>query len=233
MTSSAPTDKTPALKDAHRWQLFLILAGNVVAFSAIVTYGELRLSDIESVADDWKRLWICVGSLAAAAVIVTVMNGLLSSRAKARLVFWRWRDPMPGCRAFSRHLRDDPRIDFATLERTLGPLPSKPHAQNSLWYRLYQRVEMDPMIRSVHRDFLLCRDYAAASFLILFVFGCTATLVMATNKTRWIYGAFLVLQYLAAAWAARNYGNRLVTSAVAVWQKGAPTDDRTREAVSP
>ncbi len=65
-------------------------------------------------------------SLIVAYIIVFVVNGQLSSNDKARLVFWRWKDPLPGCRAFSHHGKNDHRVNIERLEQLHGNLPSSP-----------------------------------------------------------------------------------------------------------
>ena len=60
------------------------------------------------------------GIALAASVLAAVANHLVSSELKARLVFLRWRNPYPGCRAFSYYVERDSRIDVAqeVLNRT-------------------------------------------------------------------------------------------------------------------
>jgi len=83
-----------------------------------------------------------------------VLNAQLSAEAKARIVFLRWRDPLPGSEAFTKHALSDPRIDMAALKATLGPLPVAPREQNALWYKLYKTVGSEPAVSQVHRAFL-------------------------------------------------------------------------------
>jgi hypothetical protein len=45
-------------------------------------------------------------------VLVGVANAQLTGDAKARIVFFRWRDPLPGSEAFTRHAIADPRMTY-------------------------------------------------------------------------------------------------------------------------
>jgi hypothetical protein len=213
------------LKSDNVWRLITVLAANVIVFNVALSYEWLDVSNVELIAAQWKHLWAQIGSVTLATVIVIALNGLFSATAKFRLVFWRWRFPLPGCRAFSAHLKNDPRIDFRLIESKFGAVPAEPVAQNALWYRIYGSVESLPVVRSVHRDFLFCRDYAALSAIFLVLFGSLILIGEVTTTLRWTYFGLLMLQYVIAAIAARNYGTRLVTSAVAAWQHktlGAP-----------
>lgn len=167
----AASHSTRSLRQESRWHLFVVLAANLIILSAAITYGRIYLDELRGLVGEWIVGWRPLGSIAAAAIIATVANGLLSSQVKFRLVFWRWHSPLPGSRAFSHHLRRDARIDFPALERELGPFPSEPEAQNALWYRIYQAVQNEPAIKSVHRDFLLTRDCAGLGMLLLIVLG--------------------------------------------------------------
>jgi hypothetical protein len=210
-----------SLKHGYRWRLFAVLAANLIVLYAAVTYDVIRLDGISAVTSDWQAAWKNIGSVAVAFAITTILNGLLSSDAKARLIFWRWRNPLPGCRAFSHYLTRDPRIDFGALERALGTLPTEPAAQNALWYqRIYKIVQNDPVVLQVHKDFLFSRDYTALSLLFLVFLGAAGAYAIAAPKTMWIYLALLAAQLVATMIAARNYGTRLVTTSVATWQKG-------------
>ena len=42
---------------------------------------------------------------------------------KARMVFLRWTDPLPGSRAFTHIGPRDPRVDMKALSRKVKPLP--------------------------------------------------------------------------------------------------------------
>jgi hypothetical protein len=207
------------LKADNLWRLATVLAANVIVLNAALAYGQLEIGSLELATAQWKHLWAQIGSVTLATVIVVALNGLFSPTAKFRLVFWRWRFPLPGCRAFSAHLKIDPRIDFHLIEAKFGAVPNEPLAQNALWYRIYSSVESMPVVRSVHRDFLFCRDYTALNAIFLILFGALIVMGEVTTSLRWTYFALLALQYVVTAIAARNYGTRLVTSAVAAWQR--------------
>jgi hypothetical protein len=131
----------------------------------------------------------------------------------------RWRNPLPGCEAFSRYAKGDERIDFSALERLWGPLPENPREQNALWYRLYKSVDLDPSVEQVHRSFLFTRDYACLALMLAVVLGLVGFVQIPSKRIAAVYFFVLVLQFLVAGQAARIHGKRFVTTVLAI--KGA------------
>jgi hypothetical protein len=140
----------------------------------------------------------------------------LTPHWKARLVFWRWRDPLPGCEAFTRWIKADPRIDAAALERKFGPFPTVPAEQNARWYGMYQSVADHPAVSHTHRLFLLGRDYAAIAALIAASLGPAGFWIVPSTSTALIYEVLLLAQYLFARQAARNSGIEFVCTVLAL-----------------
>ncbi len=208
--------KSKTLKDQNRWQLWLIIACNALAFYIACQWETIALSGFQSALSGAANL-LPVG---LAIVVTTTANGLLSAGMKDRLVFLRWHRALPGHRAFSAHAKTDPRIDFARLQRALGnKIPTDPEGENNTWYRLYLEVQNVPAVQQVHRDFLLLRDYTGLAALFLIGLGCTAFFVIATWKVIAIYVGLLLLQFLVARHSAATYGVRFVCTVLA--QKAA------------
>ena len=153
-------------------------------------------------------------------VLAGVVNGLLSADIKARLVFWRWSNPLPGSFAFSRYAQRDARIDTAALRQVVGDWPTEPRQQNAIWYRLYKTVEHEPAVMDAHRYFLLTRDYAALAFLVFVVAGPLGLWLLPSALTAGAYIGLLLLQYLLARQAASNYGVRFVTTVLSLKAAG-------------
>lgn len=160
--------------------------------------------------------WRAFLSAGVGVALAGVVNGLLSSDAKARIVFWRWSDPLPGSFAFSRYAHSNSRIDIDQLRKKVGPFPSTPRDQNALWYRLYRAVKEEPAVIDAHRHFLLTRDCAGVGMLLLFTAAPINVWYIPSWTTASIYIVLLLLQYLLAALAARNYGIRFVKTVLAL-----------------
>jgi hypothetical protein len=143
-------------------------------------------------------------------ILAILLSGVLSDAGKARLVFWRWRNPLPGCRVFTQLIDTDPRIDVAALRKKHGEFPQDAHAQNALWYRLYREHKTVPMVWEAHKIYLLTRDMTTIAAVVAALFSIGVVAVSVSTKTAALYIGALLLQYILIASAAQNYGNRFV-----------------------
>jgi hypothetical protein len=183
-----------------------------VLFSVLVTRGFSGAS----VEHFWGRVTAKDGLIAATIpLLAIVLSGVLGDLGKARLVFWRWHNPLPGCRVFTTLIGTDPRINGPALKKKLGRLPRDPQAQNALWYGLYKKRRGNPTILEAHRIYLLTRDMTAISALFVLLFPIGLVIVSVNLRTSLLYGGGLVVQYLLVATAARNYGVRFVLNVLA------------------
>lgn len=207
---SAAPERQRSLKGKNAPYLWTFIGANLAIFlSLFVSKGFTGAS----VNHFWQSVTAKDGIIAASLpLLAVVFSGVLSDLGKARLVFWRWHNPLPGCRAFTDLLSTDPRIDVPTLRKKLGELPQDPQAQNALWYGLLKKHSADMKISDAHRIYLLTRDMATMSalFVVLFSIGVVAGSV--GRKTVAFYSVALIAQYLLVARAARNYGTRFVLS---------------------
>lgn len=142
-------------------------------------------------------------------VVVLVLSSLLSSATKDVLVFWRHQHALPGHRAFSQLVHRDPRIDTEDLRLHVGEFPSEPAKQNALWYKLYSRVREDTIVLESHKLFLLFRDAATVSLLLVMA---SAGLLLAFHlrTVAGIAALIFAVQYLLAMIAARHQAERFV-----------------------
>jgi hypothetical protein len=200
------------LKDQNRGALLRVIIANAVGFYLLLQAKPLELEGFAALTRHWTLLLSASGAF----VITSVLCELLDATTKGRLVFWRWRGPLPGSRAFSDLIHADPRVDVVALTRKLGQLPVSPREQNAVWYRLYLKHQNDPQIVQVHRTFLFDRDYAALAALGLCVCVPLALWLMRPWPLAAGYGAVLILQYLFVRQAAKHQGVRLVTSVLAL-----------------
>ena len=201
-----------ALKDQNTARLMAVIVTNLAVFLMILKTDALSAADFQRLMKDINDLI----PAALAIALLTVANGLIGAQTKARLVFWHWTDPLPGCRAFSESAQRDPRVDIDALERKIGKFPIDAREQNAVWYRLYKSVESDPGVTHNHRDFLFTRDYASLAVLFLVFLGALAIHQMDDWRLALPYVAFLAAQYLIVRHVATIYGHRFVTTVLAV-----------------
>lgn len=155
-------------------------------------------------------------STAVLPVVVLLLTGPLSHDAKARLVYWRIANPLPGSRAFSKYAPADARIDMKALAKNVGALPTDPGEQNAKWYKLYRLVGDDPAVADAHKLYLMYRDMAAMSLLLIPLVPAALWYAGAPPASRWIAGGLFALQYMMCAISARHSGTRFVCNVLAV-----------------
>jgi hypothetical protein len=201
------------LKSKNAVYLWSFIGANLAIFFSLVVSKGFTGSSVDHF---WGRVTAKDGIIAASMpILAIVLSGVLSDLGKARVVFWRWHNPLPGCRAFTRLISSDPRIDVPALRRKLGELPRDPRAQNALWYRLYREHSTDIKISEAHRTYLLTRDMATISILFVVLFSIGLVVGSVNWRTVVPYTGALIAQYLLVASAARNYGTRFVLNVLA------------------
>jgi len=149
-------------------------------------------------------------------VVVLLLVNVLPHEWKSSLVFWKLRDALPGCQAFTKYGPRDQRVDMAALKKNVGAFPEEPADQNAKWYKLYKHVPTDPTVRDAHRHFLMYRDMAALSFLLILLVPAALYFIGVACNALWFAVALLVTQYLVTALSARWSGVRFVCNVLAV-----------------
>jgi hypothetical protein len=204
-----------SLKEENSLRLYGVMAGNLIAFYTLVKGSSI-------LAGDWGAAVQDLGQALPAGLgllLTGIVNAQLSADAKGRVVFLRWRNPLPGSEAFTRHAHSDHRVDLNALQRQHGPLPTDPRQQNALWYKLYKSVESEPAVIQAHRAFLFARDYTCIALMMLIVLGGIGLWQISSTKGALFYIGGLALQFVLAGQAARNHGRRFVSTVLAL--KGA------------
>jgi hypothetical protein len=210
-TSNASA-KEPYLKGKNSLYLWSFVSVNVAVFLSLVV---TRHFDRASIAGSWAHVTAKNGIVAVSIPLATIiMSGLLNDINKARLVFWRWRHPLPGTRAFSELIWTDSRIDVPALKKSIGKFPRAPQEQNALWYRLYRKHKMTRSVWESHKVYLLARDMSTIAALAALLFSVGAASARIDLWATLIYSMLLTAQYVFIAKAAHNYGNRFVLNVI-------------------
>lgn len=198
-----------SLKDVNRPMLVLVVIANAVLYYLILTW----TFDSQSFASLLSNVESYVPG-ALIALVVGVLNSQLSHDMKARLVFWRWHNPLPGNYAFTKVMKSDTRIDPTSLLAFANPLPEDPAEQNRLWFKWYREFKDDTAIQQVHREYLLTRDWTGLAFLFLLTMIPVAIWQMRLEQVL-IVAAALLFQFLIVRQSAKNHGERFVASVLA------------------
>lgn len=205
-----------SLKDQNASTLRLFVGGVVLAFvvlhsGASLIDADLTLSSLPSSLDP-----IRLGVPVVGGVFSLLLLNLLPTPVKGMLVYWRRHDALPGSRAFTDLGPKDERVDMGVLESALGQLPTVPTEQNQLWYRIYQKHEDRPGVRDAHKSYLLYRELASVSLLLLGLLVLASALALGMpGRIEIVFALLLTGVYLLAAVNARNSGSRFVTNVLA------------------
>ena len=209
---------TDTLKGKNRRLLALFAAANAGA-AAFLTAGL-------PAATHWTVVARALAVPGLSALIVGVATWVLPARVKETLVFWRvGPSRLPSSRAFSKIAKNDPRIDTNRLRKRLGEFPRTATAQTAKWYALYRLHVTEPAVVDPHRAFLLFRDMAALSVLMLVLLGPLMLLMNLPLQRVLAASLGLGLEYVLLAVAAANAGARLVANVLAI-EASAPQSDK-------
>ncbi len=180
---------------------------------SVVNKSEFDLTFIDIIKDTG-------GAMLVIGVIAGWLSHLLPAELKSVLVFWRWRNVLPGHR-FIQLSEKDRRIDNVTLKVRVPEyeaLKLNNSEQNSYWYKeFYRPSNKQDEVASTHRSYLLYRDATAVSFVSVFALLVAKQLfsehlLEVSYQSLWVF----VVAIAGFCIAARNAGQRLVTTAIAV-----------------
>lgn len=205
--------KQRSLKAQNWLNLVLYVILNVLVFTIVVSG---QTPDLNKVSGMWATLTteggLAVTTLSFATIILT---SILPNGWKEALIFWRLKNPLPGCRVFSKLAKRDQRIDLNKIKsENGGTLPRGADGQNKLWYRIYKNHADKPPVEDAHRTYLMTRDLSGISFLLSIILG-SASMIMSPVQISLPYFAVLVGVFLCWSVTARNNGNRFVLNVLA------------------
>ncbi len=203
---------TTSLKEQNNSKIWLFIAVNSLIFYSVLVSGRIELNGL-------KEALVSAATLVPAAIagaLATAINALPSSQMKARLVYLRWTNPLPGHRVFTRYAPRDPRIDMDQLKQVLRTIPTNEDEQNRVWYRLYKPVADQSVINAVHRDFLLMRDFTALAAILILLMAPFAAYLIADKLVAGVFITLLGVELLFFGRAAANCGIRMATNVLAI-----------------
>lgn len=196
-----------SIKAINRKYLVCYIVVNILVFCYFI---KLEIT-IPSIIDPKNMIFI---GLYAVAII---LEGIISSDFKAILIFFRFKNPLPGSRSFSEIVPKDSRIDINILKSKYFPLglPTEPEEQNKEWYKIYKQFSSLSTVFEAQKYFLLTRDLVVLSLILIpisivgyIIFGIEVSSIL-------IHLSFLVIVIILGIIACRNYGDRFVANVLA------------------
>lgn len=161
-------------------------------------------------------IWQASGVAGAMSLISAGLQDTMPKAWKEFLVFWRKRDRLPGSRAFSVHVHDDPRIpkDFKKKARKWADRDAAD--QNARWFAMYLTVQNRPPVAHANLRYLGWRDTTAV-FAILSILSAVLALfgVVQGRSGLWLIIGCVVAMILCAI-AARQSSVALVKNVLSL-----------------
>jgi hypothetical protein len=208
--SATKEHSSKALKGRNLSWLVAVLVFDVLLILALAFHAALQ--DIAS-----SKLMLLRSTLSVLLPIpALILSSLIPADQKAILIFWRLKHALPGARAFTQHAQTDPRIDVVGLRKNVGEFPSDERAQNAKWYGLYKLVAGEPSVIESHKNYLLFRDIASMSLLLVPAVPLAMWIWQAGATQVQISAVLFLAQYLLSALAARTTGIRFVQTVMAI-----------------
>jgi hypothetical protein len=202
------------IKSENRKWLIGYLLLNIVIFALFSSLINFSLIDADQLISKLKDPQGFIPLTAA--IFIIVLEGIFKNSVKEFFVFWRFKNRLPGHRAFSHIGPSDPRIDMERV-RKLFPhgLPTDPETQNSEWFRFYRQYQDELQVFYSHKAFLLTRDLTSLTvvFIPLSILG---HFLLGSKSQMLVYHLLiLVILFIIISLSARHYGERFVANVLA------------------
>ena len=207
-----------SLKDQNAWLIRGVMIAHFVLFTTVA------LRPLQLLRMDRQSLFAKLetaalpGSAALAMIVLAalLLLGMLPDKWRNRIIHWRWSTPLPGARAFTDIGPSSSRVDMVALESQHGPLPTDPAQQDRKFYQIYRCHRDDSGVLDAHRYYLATRDIGTINFLMMISMPWFAWWISGSFGRAALYAAFMAVIYVACAWAAQSYGQRMVQNVLAV-----------------
>ncbi len=201
------------IKSRYRWYLRTFVVLITLFISAVFSDGDVLRAVL---AGQWMDLVDFKHMLSLGLPLATlVLDGIATPHFKAVLVYWKWRNPLPGHEAFTVHGKDDRRVDMNALEAEHGPLPTHSAEQNLLWYKLSRVTADRASVDEAHYAWLLMRDLTNLSVGLVSVSVGLAAAFRVVGWDLLILVSGQGLLYVLLRQVAANKGIRYVTTVLA------------------
>ncbi|MDM7927562.1 MAG: hypothetical protein QUV12_02695 [Blastomonas fulva] len=201
-----------SLKEQNAWLIRGVMIAHIALFAAVALRPlQILQMDRQTLFEKLDAIAL-PGSAALAIIVVAVLLllGMLPDKWRNRIIHWRWSTPLPGARAFTVVGPESSRVDMKAVERHHGPLPTDPAEQDRKFYQIYKLYKDDTGVLDSHRHYLATRDIGTITFLLFVSLPWFAWWISGGFSRSAVYGGFLLLIYLACAWAAQMYSQRMV-----------------------
>lgn len=180
---------------------------------AVLSLSELALLKFV-ITGSWKSFEIALTSTILFVVNLVAVN-VLTTEFKDSLTFWKWENPLPGTRIFSKLIFKDSFIDVERLKKKMGgSFPTTPKDQNAKWYSIYKMHKSDSTISDQNQMFVLLRDMVGQIF-VYFIAGAIYLTIFYPWNLLVKFTIVNFVSFLLVSIAGKNRGNRFALTVLA------------------
>lgn len=199
------------IKNENRKWLIGYLLLQIVIFALFSNLINFSLMDADQLISKLKNPQGFIPLTAA--IFIIVLEGIIKNSIKEFFVFWRFKNRLPGHRAFSHTGPSDPRIDMASVKQLFPHgIPVDPKDQNNEWFRLYRQYQDELQVFHSHKAFLLTRDLTSLTvvFIPLAILG---HFLLGSNPQMLVYHLLILgVLFVLISLSAKHYGERFVAN---------------------
>lgn len=211
------------LKDYRNKELKSYVIANIILLLYLDGYFKLFSCITDTTLELIKLFVPSFAGLSIFIVYIFVVDSLIPSKLKTKLVFWN--KLQPGYKIFSEILEGKLDGRF-TLEKVKNRyayiyenMPKeaydKEKYENDKWYSIYNNYRDNKMIEVSQRDYLLCRDLTVITLLLIVVYIAIYSILL-NNCFNCKFLIFLILEYLVLKWVCYNKAERFVYNVIAL-----------------
>ena len=157
-------------------------------------------------------------------IIGIVLNGFLPNSIKEFLVFWKFKNRLPGNEAFSKYALKDQRVDINILKSKYEVIKSNNFDENKLWYKIYKKYEKCPSVWESQKNYLFTRDMIGITVLFFIITALVDVLIKNANFDIIYFFLIFIFEYLILKISSKNYAIKFVTNVLA--EDSAKTQER-------
>lgn len=206
-----------SLKEQNAWLIRAAMICHVLAFVWVTAEPTKLLSADRATLAKQLETFAAPGTAGLGLIVIAslLLLGFVPPKWRDRLMHWRWKDPLPGSRAFSKIGPASGNVDMRKLRTEFGALPRAGDKQNALFYRIYRNHREEVGVLDAHGRYLAARDIGTITALLTVTLPWLALWATEDCIKSAIYGACLFVTYALCVIAAKNYSLRMVQNVLA------------------
>ncbi|WP_421875985.1 hypothetical protein [Pacificispira sp.] len=206
-----------SLKEQNAWLIRAAMICHVLAYIWVTVEPMKLLSVGRTSLAKQLETFAAPGTVGLGIIVIAslLLLGFVPPKWRDRLMHWRWKDPLPGSRAFSKIGPESGNVNMRKLRRELGVFPRAGDKQNALFYRIYRNHQEEVGVRDAHGRYLAARDIGTITALMSVTLPWLACWATEDYVKSAIYGVCLLVVFALCVIAAKNYSLRMVQNVLA------------------